>query len=131
MNERVRIGDAEREAAAHELGEHYAMGRITAEEHAERLEQIWAARTQADVTHVFADLPRPRQPEAPRTSQSPSWAPRAPHVPFLFKLLVAIVAVYFVFSHLPLFLIALVVFVLVVRRAGHRGSWHDHRARWR
>jgi hypothetical protein len=31
VNDRLRIGDAEREAAARELGEHFAMGRITAD----------------------------------------------------------------------------------------------------
>ena len=36
------------------------MGRITTEEHSERLEQIWAARTAADLAPAFADLPRPR-----------------------------------------------------------------------
>ena len=72
MNDRLRIGDAEREEAAHELGEHFAMGRITAEEHSERLEQIWAARTAADLAPAFADLPRPRVAEP-----VPS-APRAP-----------------------------------------------------
>jgi hypothetical protein len=55
----LRIGDQERETAARELGEHFALGRITAEEHSERLEQIWAARTQAELAPVFADLPRP------------------------------------------------------------------------
>jgi Flp pilus assembly protein TadB len=136
MNDRVRIGDAEREAAAHELGEHFAMGRISAEEHAERLEQIWAARTQAELTPVFGDLPRPRQPEPPKSAKSRArsrvpQAPRAPHVPFLFKALVAIVAVYFLWSHPLLLFIALLVYVLVVRRVMHRGRWHDHHAHWR
>jgi Domain of unknown function (DUF1707) len=130
VNERVRIGDAERDAAAHELGEHFAMGRITAEEHAERLEQIWAARTQADLTPVFGDLPRPRQPDAPRpVSSRRSW--QAPHLPFLFKVLVGVLAVFFVVSHLPLLLVALLVYVLFVRRVVHRGRWYDHRTRWR
>ena len=131
MNERLRIGDAEREEAAHELGEHFAMGRITAEEHSERLEQIWAARTQAELTPVFGDLPRPPQPEAPRSASSRARSWRAPHVPFLFKALVGILAVVFVVSHLPLLLVALLVYVLVVRRVAHRGRWHDHHARWR
>jgi Flp pilus assembly protein TadB len=133
MNDRVRIGDAEREAAAHELGEHFAMGRISAEEHGERLEQIWAARTQAELTPVFGDLPRQRQPEAPVSvkTRSRMRAPRVPHVPFLFKALVALVAVYVLFAHLPLLIIALLVYVLVVRRVAHRGRWHDHHARWR
>ena len=69
MNERLRIGDAERETAAHELGEHFAMGRITAEEHGERLEQIWTARTSADLAPAFADLPRP--PSGPNRRRRP------------------------------------------------------------
>jgi Flp pilus assembly protein TadB len=130
VNDRVRIGDAERDAAAHELGEHFAMGRITADEHAERLEQIWTARTQADLAPVFGDLPRPRQPESPRPASSRrSW--QAPHLPFLFTLLVGVIAVVFVVTHLPLLLVALLVYVLVVRRFVHRGRWYDHRARWR
>jgi len=66
VNDQLRIGDSEREAAARELGEHYAMGRITTEEHSERLEQIWAARTAADLAPAFADLPRPRPVDGPR-----------------------------------------------------------------
>ena len=53
----LRIGDAERTAAAQELGEHYAQGRLSAEEHQERLDQVMTARTAADLTPVFADLP--------------------------------------------------------------------------
>ena len=53
----LRIGDAERERAASQLAEHYAVGRLTQEEHAERLDRIWAARTQAELDPVFVDLP--------------------------------------------------------------------------
>ena len=53
----LRIGDAERTAAADELAEHYAQGRLSAEEHSERLDRIWAAKTRTELTPVFADLP--------------------------------------------------------------------------
>jgi len=53
----LRIGDADRAAAAEELGEHYAVGRLTTEEHSERLDRIWAARTRSELAPVFADLP--------------------------------------------------------------------------
>ena len=43
-DEHLRIGDTEREQAAAALGEHYAQGRLTTEEHSERLDQAWAAR---------------------------------------------------------------------------------------
>ena len=53
----LRIGDAERTAAADELAEHYAQGRLSAEEHSERLDRIWAAKTRTELAPVFADLP--------------------------------------------------------------------------
>ena len=106
MNERLRIGDAEREAAAHELGEHFAMGRITAEEHSERLEQIWAARTAADLAPAFRDLPQPRAAQPPQrpAATSPAvrrgrgWHPDVPRLPFPFKLLLAIVVIWWGFT---------------------------------
>ena len=132
MNDRLRIGDADREAAARELGEHFAMGRITADEHAERLEQIWAARTSADLTPAFRDLPRQRAAQRPsRTpSTSPSvrrergWGPEIPHVPFLFKLLLAIVVLWWGFHHLLFLLLAVIVYVVFVRRFIRRRRWH-------
>lgn len=59
----IRVGDAERDAAASELGEHYAAGRLTLDELRERLDLVLAARTRGDLTHVLADLPtyRPRK----------------------------------------------------------------------
>jgi hypothetical protein len=53
----LRIGDAERAAAADELGEHYAQGRLTSEEHLERLDRVMAARTRSELTPIFSDLP--------------------------------------------------------------------------
>jgi hypothetical protein len=130
MNDGLRIGDAEREAAARELGEHFAMGRITAEEHGERLERVWTARTAADLGPVFADLPRPRppEPEVPWSSRLRSRIPPLPRMPLLFKLLVAVVVVALIVTHLPLLLIALLVYVFAVRRVAHRNR---SCARWR
>jgi hypothetical protein len=53
----LRIGDADRTAAAEELAEHYAQGRLSTEEHSERLDRIWEAKTHADLAPVFTDLP--------------------------------------------------------------------------
>jgi len=136
VNDRLRIGDAERETAARELGEHYALGRITTEEHSERLELIWAARTAADLAPAFADLPRPRtpQPAAVRGSaQSPSpWSLGSlSRVPFPVKLLIALVAVVLVFTHLPWILVALLVYLFVIRRFVHHGPRHPRHPRWR
>ena len=61
----LRIGDAEREQAAAALGEHYAAGRLSTEEHAERLDRVWAARTRAALGPLFRDLPGRALPGMP------------------------------------------------------------------
>lgn len=56
----MRVGDAEREATAAELREHYASGRLTLDELNERLDAAFAARTRADLNAVMTDLPSAR-----------------------------------------------------------------------
>jgi hypothetical protein len=79
VNEHLRISDADRDRAAAALGEHFARGRLTADEHAERLDAIWTARTGADLAPMFADLPRLAPPPVrhdyrpSRTSGRPWW----------------------------------------------------------
>src|SRR5215469_459329 len=74
----LRIGDAEREAVAAELREHFAHGRLTLEEFNERLEAALAAKTQADLNHITRDLPHVRSGGAPlpsaRTHRGPMLA---------------------------------------------------------
>jgi Domain of unknown function (DUF1707) len=54
----VRVGDADREAVAAQLREHYADGRLTLEELNERLDQTFAAKMKADLNTVMRDLPQ-------------------------------------------------------------------------
>jgi len=73
MDERIpapelRASDADRERAADELREHYAAGRLTAEEFQERLDAAYAARTTADLARQLRDLPA-QAPPAPRPSR--------------------------------------------------------------
>ena len=136
MNDQLRIGDAEREAAAHELGEHFAMGRITAEEHGERLEQIWGARTAADLAPVFRDLPRPRPAPPPPLAASSGgttgrpWWPAMPRLGLPLKALIAIVVLMVAFQHLWFLLVAVLVYACVVRRFTHRSRWARTRGRY-
>ena len=53
----MRVGDAEREAAAAELREHFASGRLDQEELETRLSAVFAARTRGDLSTLFTDLP--------------------------------------------------------------------------
>ena len=60
----VRVGDADREAVAAQLRDHYADGRLTLEELNERLDQAFAAKTKADLNIVMRDLPQAARPTA-------------------------------------------------------------------
>jgi hypothetical protein len=55
----MRVGDAERDAAANELREHFASGRLTQDELNERLDRTFAAKTREDLSGLFTDLPSP------------------------------------------------------------------------
>ncbi len=53
----VRVSDAERDAVAAQLREHYAQGRLSLDELNERLDRAFASRTRADLNAVTSDLP--------------------------------------------------------------------------
>src|SRR5438552_550290 len=54
---RMRMSDADRDRAASVLSAALAEGRLTAEEHAERLDAIYASRTHAEIVPLVSDLP--------------------------------------------------------------------------
>jgi hypothetical protein len=70
----VRVGDADREAVAAQLREHYADGRLTLDELNERLDQAFAAKTRADLNTVLRDLPHAPWPAAggPQRTMQPT-----------------------------------------------------------
>jgi hypothetical protein len=74
----LRIGDTERDAVAAELREHFAHGRLTLEEFNQRIDAVFAAKTQSDLSRLTSDLPHVRSGGAPlpsaRTRPGPSLA---------------------------------------------------------
>lgn len=56
---RLRASDADRDAAATVINNALAEGRLTAEEHSDRLDAIYAAKTHADLVPLLDDLPQP------------------------------------------------------------------------
>jgi hypothetical protein len=75
----VRVGDADREAVAAQLREHYADGRLTLDELNERLDQAFAAKTRADLNMVLRDLPHS---VPPAVAQSSGWDRGRPFAAF-------------------------------------------------
>lgn len=61
----VRLSDHDREAAVGLLNEAVADGRLTWQEHAERVELVWSARTHQDLTPHVGDLGRTVRRVAP------------------------------------------------------------------
>ena len=142
MNPELRIGDAERERAASQLAEHYAVGRLDREEHAERLDQIWAARTQAELDPVFVDLPGHAPSSAGAASAPPwqqaaqrprpTWRPgRRPGWGIPGPLLVLLVAlgVVAVVANAPLVLVGIGVWFFFFRGGCGSRQW-SHPRRW-
>lgn len=123
-----RLSDAERDAAAADLGEHFAQGRLTAEEHAERLDRIWSAKTRGEVAPIFRDLPSPYAAVAAPHPVGPVgngryWSGVAPRprrgLPGPLGLVLAVLIGLTVLTHLPLVVLGLGVWWFVVLR--HRG----------
>jgi Domain of unknown function (DUF1707) len=67
----LRIADADREAAAAGLREHFAQGRLTQAEFNQRLDAVFAATTQSQLRALTRDLPRLGAPSAPLTATGP------------------------------------------------------------
>ena len=131
MSDQLRLSDAERELAAADLGEHYAQGRLTADEHAERLDQVWAAKTRGELAPIFRDLPsayaaRP----ASRSGSSSLRVSRQRRglggLPWPVLAVLGFLLAVAVVTHLPLLLIGFLVWFFVFRGcgAGRQRSWH-------
>jgi hypothetical protein len=126
MDDHLRMSDAEREQAAAELGEHYAQGRLTAEEHAERLDAVWAARTRGELAPLFRDLPgrygpaiTPRTGASRRASYRPwGMASGRRGMPGPLFVVIAVLVVLTVVTHLPLVLAGVLVAVFFFGRRG-------------
>jgi hypothetical protein len=87
--EDLRVGDADRDAVATALREHFAQGRLTLDELRERLDATFAARTFGDLVPITDDLPgrassAPALPGAVRPAEwrregwAPPWPPGGP-----------------------------------------------------
>jgi hypothetical protein len=106
----LRISDADREAAAAHLREHYAQGRLTLEEFNQRLDDVFTATTRSQLRALTSDLP-PAAAPAPLPAAGPMAGrerarrrgrARLGAIPVIIAALVACLVVFGL--HLPMFL---------------------------
>lgn len=74
-NSRLRASDADRDTAASVINNALAEGRLTAEEHSDRLDAIYSAKTHAELVPLLDDLPAAGTAAAPIASPSSSGQP--------------------------------------------------------
>ena len=123
-DEQMRVSDAERQAVADRLTEHFSAGRLDHAEFDERVGRAMSAKTRADLGGLFADLPETGAPATPGR-------PRPRHPVLLIALIVVIAlaaghALLWVTVPL-LWLTFLAVAVLLATRAvGHSRSGQHH-----
>jgi len=128
-DQHMRVSDAERQAVADQLAEHFASGRLDQAEFDERVSRAMSAKTRADLNGLFDDLP-----ESGRLGQAlpETGAPagvcaqrrrfRHPVLLAVFVILIALTAGHVVFP--LLWLGFLVVIALAV--TGHFGRGRSH-----
>jgi hypothetical protein len=128
----VRIGTAEREAAASALSEHFAAGRLDQDELEERLDRAYAAKTGADLELLFLDLPRPGLPvAAAEPDRAPAGGRPSGRTALLIVVLVFVLLWVAVVRVPPFFLIPLVWIFLARGHRGRRGGpWGAPSHRW-
>jgi uncharacterized protein DUF1707 len=139
----LRVSDADRDRALAELSEHFQAGRLTADEHEERMSLALKARTAGDLAELFTDLPRKPSAmagPAPRSAGlvlPPASSPpaRFSHVPLIPVVILAAVVLGGIFSGHP-FVIGvgpIIIVLLIVRgllgggRRHHDHDWHHDR----
>ena len=128
----VRIGTAEREAAASALSDHFAAGRLDRDELDERLDRAYAAKTGADLEPLFRDLPRPGLPVAAAEPDRAAGPRRSTGRSALLIAVLAFAVLWVGVVRIPPFFLIPLVWIFVAR--GHRGRrggpWGAPSHRW-
>ena len=129
----MRIGDEEREQAATVLAEHFASGRLTHSEYAERFDAVWTARTSGDLRTLFHDLPGATRSTVPARRRRHGFRPPGVLWVVLAVLVVVLAvktAIALLFGLVPILLLVLVGVIAFKigrgkRRRQRRAQWID------
>ena len=122
----IRIGDAERDKAVSDLGDHFAAGRLNREEFDDRADQAMQARFSTELAPLFADLPAtlPPSPAASSGGGRPGGPPPWAYAMWLFPVLMVAAVAGAILLHAPFILWFGVWLLVIAKISGHR---HRHR----
>jgi len=120
-DQHMRVSDAERQAVADRLAEHFSSGRLDQPEFDERVGRAMSAKTRADLNGLFDDLPETGAPAATDPTGQPIRRRRHPILLAALIVFVAIAAAHVVWPLLWIgFLVAIVL--LATGTIGHGRS---------
>ena len=123
-DQHMRVSDAERQAVADRLAEHFSSGRLDQAEFDERIGRAMSAKTRADLNGLFDDLPETGAPAA--TDPSTGQLRRRHRHPVLLAALIVFVAIAAAHVVWPLlwigFLVAIVLFATGTIGHGRSGQ---------
>ena len=115
-DQHMRVSDAERQAVTDRLAEHFSAGRLDQAEFDERVGRAMSAKTRADLSGLFGDLPETGAPAGtPAVTDRLRRRHRHPILLVALVILVALAAGHLIFP--LLWLAVLVAAVLFVTRA--------------
>jgi len=113
-DQHMRVSDAERQAVADRLAEHFSSGRLDQAEFDDRIGRAMSAKTRADLNGLFDDLPETGAPAATNPADPPGQPRRRHRHPILLAALIVFVAIAATHVVWPLlwigFLVAIVLF---------------------
>jgi hypothetical protein len=125
-DQHMRVSDAERQAVADRLAEHFSSGRLDQAEFDDRVGKAMSAKTRADLNGLFEDLPETGAPAATNPADPTGQPRRRQRHPILLAALIVFVAI--AASHVvwPLlwigFLVAIVLFATGTIGHGRSGQ---------
>jgi len=111
-DQHMRVSDAERQAVADRLAEHFSTGRLDQAEFDERVGKAMSAKTRADLNGLFDDLPETGAPAA--TDPSTGQLRRRHRHPVLLAALIVFVAIAAAHVVWPLLWIGVLVAIVLL-----------------
>jgi len=122
-DQHMRVSDAERQAVADRLAEHFSSGRLDQPEFDERVGRAMSAKTRADLNGLFDDLPETGAPAATEPTGQPIRRRRHPILLAALIVFVAIAAAHVVWPLLWIgSLVAIVLFATGTIGHGRSGQ---------